>query len=62
MARNFPPPPVAWTRPDGTLTNDARRFLIDLFSQLGGNQPLDIASLKAILEAEDKKLFWVAGL
>lgn len=59
MARSFPPPPMVWTKPDGTLTNEARRFLIDLFTQLGGNQPLDISSLRAIMEADDKRLFWV---
>jgi len=62
VARNFPPPPMSWVNQDGTLTNEARRFMIDLFSQLGGTQPLDISQIKAILESEDKKLFWVAGL
>ena len=62
VARNFPPAPMVWTKPDGTLTADARRFLMELFNQLGGNQPLDISVLKGIIASEDKKLFWVAGL
>ena len=59
MGRSFPPVPMVWVNPDGTLTADARRFMQSIFTQLGGTDPVDFETW---MTQQDQMLFSVLAL